>query len=158
MVLLLYLVFLFAAFLLLLVGLPLFAIARSVEANKKKRAAELWELERPARLAKLEVQAAAALPYIQAFEASLLQKFHCRPCPRCGEPEMFVLSVSPHGRSCEVSCKHCTHKFRWKAVHPDTADVATAYRSFMEALAGTSYRHVVSVPPDKGSAPVAAAN
>ena len=104
------------------------------------------------RRAKLESRLAEALPHINAFEQSVLLKFDCRPCPRCAELVMSVQEMTPNGRSFVVCCKHCGHRFRWKAVHPETTDVLNAFRAFTEMFIGTGYYHVVSVPPDKFSA------
>ena len=91
----------------------------------------------------------AALPLARAFEESILKKFDCCPCPRCAELEMVALQLTPNGRSCLVRCLHCKRDFRWKAVHSDTGDVATAYRNFLGALGGANYGPKVSVPPKK---------
>ncbi len=60
-----------------------------------------------------------------------------------------MLEISPNGRSFKVCCKHCYSAFRWKAVHPDTTDVQSAYQNMVSALGSATNRHVVTVPPDK---------
>lgn len=113
----------------------------------------LQEADRRLReAAELEIQMAEARPQIHAFEQSLLQKFDCRPCPRCAELEMNLHGMSPNGRSLAVRCSHCDNEFRWKAVHPDTTDVSSAYRCLNDTVWKYLYWPTVSVPPNKFSA------
>lgn len=96
----------------------------------------------------------AARPLAEIFAKALFERFDCGPCPRCAELEMLIHRMSPNGRSFEVSCKDCLSNFRWKAVHPDTAEVSNAYRSLLKAIAGSPYRHAVVVPPNRLSVAV----
>ena len=56
-----------------------------------KAEADLRLRERAEALhAKLEGHEAEARPHIQVFEQTILERFDCRPCPRCGELRMVV--------------------------------------------------------------------
>lgn len=134
------------------------SVGLAVAAEASATAGASWQVYRYGlrakareRLGTREEQAVRAHGYLVAFERSVLVSFDCHPCPRCAELEMIVLEVSPNGRSFEVQCKHCGNRFRWKAVHPDTAEASNSYRGAMGFLGGTSFRPEVRVPPSKFS-------
>jgi len=60
---------------------------------------------------------------------------HCadeRPCPKCNEVEVVILSVSPNARSVLVDCKHCRHQYRIKMEPDDPQKISDLFNSFMQ--------------------------
>jgi 5-methylcytosine-specific restriction endonuclease McrA len=55
-----------------------------------------------------------------------------RPCPKCYEIEIFILSLSPNARSLSVRCKHCQHEYRIKIEPDDPQKITKMFNSLME--------------------------
>lgn len=63
-----------------------------------------------------------------------------RPCPKCNELEVLILSLSPNARSLSVRCKHCLYDFRIKLEPDDAEKIIRLYNSFLEER-GTCSEH-----------------
>jgi len=55
-----------------------------------------------------------------------------RPCPKCNELEVAILSLSPNARSLSVRCEHCLYEYRIKLEPDDSEKVIHLYNSFLE--------------------------
>jgi tetratricopeptide (TPR) repeat protein len=55
-----------------------------------------------------------------------------RPCPKCNELEILVLSLSPNARSIHVRCKHCEHEYHIKMEPDNPQKIIDLFNSFLE--------------------------
>jgi len=113
------------------------AMTREID-EKRKQDEELKEIERKK----------------SDFCSNLTQLIHYielsadeRPCPKCNELSVLILSVSPNARSLSVSCQHCLHNYRIKMEPDDPKRIIELFNSFLEG------RSIYS-PHGENSAPV----
>ncbi|MDQ3006278.1 MAG: HNH endonuclease [Chloroflexota bacterium] len=102
-------------------------IIRQKEFERKKRQEEIERIRRQEESKRV------------AFNDNLSQLIHeieaCadeKPCPKCNEIEVFILSLSPNVRSLLARCKHCQHEYRIKMGPIDPQKVISLFSSFME--------------------------
>jgi tetratricopeptide (TPR) repeat protein len=98
------------------------AIKREAE-KRRKQDEELKEMERKksdfySNLSQL----------IREVELSADEK----PCPKCNELEVLILSLSPNARSLSVRCEHCEHEYRIKMEPDDPKKIIELFNSFLE--------------------------
>lgn len=55
-----------------------------------------------------------------------------KPCPKCNELEVLVLSLSPNARSLSVRCNHCHCEYRIKMEPDNSAKITQLFNSFLE--------------------------
>lgn len=55
-----------------------------------------------------------------------------RPCPKCNELEVLILSLSPNARSLSVSCNHCRHEYRIKMEPDNPQRIIYLFNSFLD--------------------------
>lgn len=55
-----------------------------------------------------------------------------KPCPKCNELEVLILSLSPNARSLSVRCNHCSHEYRIKMEPDNSEKIIQLFNSFME--------------------------
>ncbi len=55
-----------------------------------------------------------------------------KPCPKCNELEVLVLSLSPNARSLYVRCDHCNCKYRIKMEPDNSTKITQLFNSFLE--------------------------
>lgn len=55
-----------------------------------------------------------------------------KPCPKCNELEVLILSLSPNARSIGVRCNHCRHEYRIKTEPDDPKKIIDLFNSFLE--------------------------
>jgi tetratricopeptide (TPR) repeat protein len=55
-----------------------------------------------------------------------------RPCPKCNELEILILSLSPNARSLFARCNHCGHDYRIKMEPDDPQKIIDLFNSFLE--------------------------
>ena len=55
-----------------------------------------------------------------------------RPCPKCNELEISILSLSPNARSLLARCKHCQCEYRIKMEPDDSSKIINLFNSFLE--------------------------
>ncbi len=55
-----------------------------------------------------------------------------RPCPKCNELEVLILSLSPNARSLFARCNHCRHDYRIKMEPESPQKIINLFNSFLE--------------------------
>lgn len=54
-----------------------------------------------------------------------------KPCPKCNEIEVLILSLSPNARSVLVACKHCQHEYRMKLEPEEPQKIIDLFSMFL---------------------------
>jgi tetratricopeptide (TPR) repeat protein len=102
---------------------------RKREEEKRKQDEELKEMAR-----KKSVFDSNLLQLIREIELSADE----RPCPKCNELEVLILSLSPNARSVSVRCKHCHYEYRVKLEPDDPKKLIYLFNSCLEEKATIS--------------------
>ncbi len=55
-----------------------------------------------------------------------------KPCPKCNELEVMILSLSPNARSVLARCKHCQYEYRIKLEPDEPQKIINLFNSFLE--------------------------
>ena len=55
-----------------------------------------------------------------------------KPCPKCNELNVYILSLSPNARSLLARCKHCQHEYRIKMEPSNPQEILGMFNSFLE--------------------------
>lgn len=97
--------------------------AEKLAEETRRQADELRELEK-----KKSVFRSNLSQLIREIELSADEK----PCPKCNELEVLILSLTPNARSLSVRCNHCRYEFRIKLEPDDAEKIIRLYNLFLE--------------------------
>ncbi|HVM72577.1 MAG TPA: tetratricopeptide repeat protein [Anaerolineales bacterium] len=65
-----------------------------------------------------------------------------KPCPKCNELEISILSLSPNARSLSVRCRHCKHEYRIKMEPNDSIQILNLFNSFTETANTSALKYL----------------
>jgi hypothetical protein len=129
-------------------------LQRQVEIERKRRLEELetikrreQQVERVEHLKELQIKRREEVERIKLQEERIRLDFNSnlsqvireieqcadeKPCPKCNELEVFIVSLSPNARSLLARCKHCQYEYRIKMEPVDSQNIIYLFNSFME--------------------------
>ena len=115
------------------------------EEEVKKKNPEAWKR----RVKKLKMQEEQARLQINDIFLQLIHEIELcadeRPCPKCNELDVYIMSLSPKARSLLARCHHCQYEYRIR-MEPDRPEVINdLYISFANIMFST-HKHGVVVP------------